>query len=111
MKLLTILIISTSLFANTLQNNCLKCHSQNSLPDSLIYKRYLQKFSSKKRIKKAMLNYLKNPNQKNSIMPNEFFKKFSIKPKSRLNNTNLSKNIDEYIKKYDLQKRLYIEKR
>lgn len=58
-----------------------------------------------------MLNYLKNPNQKNSIMPNEFFKKFSIKPKSRLNNTNLSKNIDEYIKKYDLQKRLYIEKR
>ncbi len=57
-----------------------------------------------------MLNYLKNPNQKNSIMPSEFFKKFSIKQKSRLDDTNLSKNIDEYIKKYDLQKRLYLEK-
>jgi len=110
MKHLTILLLTTALFANTLQTNCLKCHSQNSLPDSLIYKRYLQKYSSKKRIKKAMLNYLKNPNKKSSIMPNEFFKKFSIKQKSRLDDINLSKNIDEYIKKYDLQKRLYLEK-
>ena len=110
MKLLIILLISASLTANSLQNNCLKCHNQNNLPDSLIYKRYLQIYSSKTRIKKAMLNYLKNPNQNSSIMPKEFFKKFLIKPKSTLSDENLTKNIDEYIKKYDIQKRLYLKR-
>ena len=57
----------------SLEKECLRCHQNQQIPNKLIYKRYLKKYSTSKRIEKMMLQYLKNPQKEHSIMPPQFF--------------------------------------
>ncbi len=103
-----LLIPLLGIYANEseLEKNCLKCHEQNQLPSKLIYKRYLLKYSTPTNIKNAMFNYIKNPDPKNSIMPPQFFLKFEIKKRLDLDDETLKRDIELFIKKYDIKKRL-----
>jgi hypothetical protein len=65
------------------------------------------KYSTKERIEKAMINYLKNPSKKSSIMPSLFFTKFPMK--KAINDENLTANIKEFINFFDIKKRLTLE--
>ena len=87
-------------------SSCLACHAKNQIPNQLIYKRYLMKYSTEKNIEKAMIEYLKNPDQKNSIMPSAFFTKFPMK--KAMTEKNLKDKIREFIKLYDIKKRLVL---
>ncbi len=89
-----------------LEQNCLKCHKRQKIPSELIYRRYLLKFSTKERIKKYLMTYLKDPQIENSIMPKQFFLKFPKKEALNLNDTLLEKSIEAYLNYFDLQKRL-----
>jgi hypothetical protein len=71
-----------------------------------MYKRYLMKYSTNKNMKRAMFKYLKEPNPENSIMPIEFFLKFSLKKPIDLDDSNLSRLIDIFLNRYDIKKRL-----
>ena len=94
---------------NALQLNCLNCHQDQQIPSSLIYKRYLMKYSTEKRMEDAMFAYLKNPSKPFSIMPAPFFLKFPMKEKIELDDVTLRKNIKSYLDTFDIKKKLVLE--
>lgn len=90
------------------QQKCLQCHNQEQIPNALIYRRYLKKYSTSEAMKTAILKYLKNPKQENSIMPHPFFSKFSMKEVSDLDDEDLKKNIQTFLDTFDLKKKLVL---
>ena len=112
-KILITLLFSTVAQAEEpnllLQQNCLKCHSKQKIPSELLYRRYLMKFSTKERIKKSLLSYLKNPKKENSIMPQQFFLKFPKKEALDLNNTILEESISVYLDYFDVKGKLELQ--
>lgn len=94
--------------SHSLEQNCLLCHREHQIPSAMIYRRYLMKFSAKDTIKNRMFDYLKKPSTKESIMPAPFFKKFSIKEPSDMNDTILKESIDSYIERFDVDKRIFV---
>lgn len=98
----------TSTQAQQLQDACLGCHTQEQIPDEMIYRRYLMKYSTAKNMKSAIKNYLKNPKKENSIMPPPFFLKFPMKEALALEDENLEKYIGAFIDRYDVKKNLVL---
>lgn len=90
------------------QQKCLECHSQEQIPNGLIYRRYLKKYSTQAAMKKAILKYLKYPKQENSIMPHPFFSKFPMKEVTDLNDEALKKNVQTFLDTFDLKKKLFL---
>jgi hypothetical protein len=101
--ILSALIISTLSLANRLESKCLNCHIDNGLPTKLIYKRYLMKYSTDRRMKKAILNYLKSPDPKESIMPKEFFLKFTPKKPIKMEQKELEELIELFLDRYNVK--------
>ena len=93
-----------------LQKNCLACHGQQQIPSYLIYKRYLAKYSTPKRMEDAIYGYLKAPQKKRSIMPPQFFLKFPMKEPIGDDERELRENIRAYLKHYDIKKRLILKR-
>ena len=91
-----------------LQNNCLLCHTQDQIPNTLIYRRYLMKYSTKETMYNAILKYLKDPQKENSIMPPPFFSKFPMKETQDLDDATLEKNIRTFIEMFDVKKKLVL---
>jgi hypothetical protein len=65
-------------------------------------------YSTKEYMKDAIINYLKNPNKKNSIMPSVFFSKFPMKGAIRKDKKHLEKDVLEYLDKFDIKKKLIL---
>jgi hypothetical protein len=57
----------------SLEKKCINCHKKQKIPSELIYRRYLMKYSTNKRIEKAIFTYLTHPKKESSIMPPQFF--------------------------------------
>ena len=95
--------------SNTLEANCLSCHKKEQIPNRLMYKRYLMKYSTNARMEKAIFNYLKDPDQTNSIMPPPFFLKFSMCKKVELEDSVLRNNIKQYLEYFDLKQHIILE--
>ena len=91
-----------------LKKNCLNCHVEQKIPSELMYRRYLNKYSTHNRIKKRLFDYLKKPHQKDSIMPKQFFLKFPQKVALDLNETALIENIEAYLDFFDVKKKLVL---
>lgn len=105
-KLLIITLISTIyLQANSFETNCTSCHFANQQLSSFMA-RYTLKYSSEKKIKKAIFDFLKNPTKDNSIMPIGFISRWGVKEKSVLSDYTLKKAIDEYYNEFKLHKKL-----
>jgi len=90
------------------QQKCLQCHNQEQIPNALIYRRYLKKYSTQEAMKTVILKYLKDPKQENSIMPHPFFSKFPMKEVSDLDDEDLKKNIQTFLDTFDLKKKLFL---
>ena len=95
---------------HTLEVHCLFCHKKQEIPDKLIYSRYLMQYSTDSRMQKAIFKYLKNPQEADSIMPLAFFSKFYLQEPTTLKDKVLREYIDMYLKKYNLKKKLVLEK-
>jgi hypothetical protein len=93
---------------NELKRNCINCHIEQKIPSELIYRRYLQKYSTHNSIRKKLFSYLKNPNKKSSIMPKQFFLKFPEKKALDMNETHLKESIDAYLNYFDIKNRLIL---
>ena len=109
-------LLSLFLFAEELntsehsfKNTCLSCHQQQQIPSSLIYRRYLMKYSTDKGMAEAMFAYLKDPKKEHSIMPAPFFLKFPMKEKISLDDKTLRKHIQAYLEQFDIKKKLMLE--
>jgi hypothetical protein len=94
----------------SVKQNCLNCHQQHQIPSNLIHKRYLMKYSTAKRMEEAIFTYLKHPDKAHSIMPSAFFSKFPMKEAITVEDNSLHKHIQNYIKHFDIKKRLVLEK-
>lgn len=86
--------------------HCISCHKSQQIPNTLIYRRYLMKYSIPKRIEEAMLHYLKAPKQADSIMPPQFFLKFPMKEALDLDDVTLRSDIHAYIQTFDVKQYL-----
>jgi len=92
-----------------LDENCLACHREQRLPDNLIYRRYLLRYSSPQRIEDALVAYLQHPVKERSIMPAEFFLRFPIKYANKLSPQMLRSHVRAYIDHFDVRKRLRLQ--
>jgi len=99
-----------SIQKQSVEKNCLNCHQQQQIPSSLIHKRYLMKYSTAKRMEEAIFTYLKHPDRDHSIMPSAFFSKFPMKEAATVDDNSLRKYIQNYIKTFDIKKKLVLEK-
>jgi len=91
-----------------LQINCLQCHIKNQIPNALIYKRYLVKYSTKDAMTQAILKYFENPRKENSVMPPPFFSKFPMKSALDLDDARLEQNIRTFLDTFDMKKKLIL---
>ena len=101
------------LFSNetvSLDEQCLKCHQLQQIPNRLIYRRYLKQYSTDERMALAMIKYLKNPQKIHSIMPPQFFLKFPMKEDSVMDDEILQIHIKAYLEKFDIKKQLVLER-
>lgn len=94
-----------------LNNGCIKCHKEMKIPTEVIYTRYLLIFSERKKIKKAMFDYLVKPSYEKSVMPKGFLHRFGIKEPSTLSKQALEKELDEVLEYYDIKKRIKLKEK
>jgi len=92
------------------ETTCLACHKKQQIPNTLIYRRYLMKYSTSERIEKAMMQYMLAPDKVHSIMPPQFFLKFPMKKALSMDESTLRQNIEQFILKFDIKKKLVLEK-
>ncbi len=92
-----------------LERECLQCHVEQQIPSVLTYRRYLMKYSTFERMKGAIYTYIKNPDQKHSIMPPQFFLKFPMKEATTLDDDMLQRMIKGYLNTFDIKKKLILE--
>ncbi|MCK9454804.1 MAG: hypothetical protein WCY51_02475 [Sulfurimonas sp.] len=106
-KILAILVLfSTIISASEFEKNCLTCHG-GDFKFHIIMNKYTLKYSSEKRIKKAIFEYLKEPSIEKTILPFEYIKRFGLKEKSTLDDKTLRDMVDIYYDKFNLQSKLY----
>jgi len=91
-----------------LQKECLACHAKQQIPNAMIYRRYLMKYSTFERMQKKIFAYIKSPDQKHSIMPPQFFVKFPMKEASPLDDDTLEKMVMHYLNTFDVKKKLLL---
>jgi len=99
-KFLLLIFLSFFLNANIYEKNCVNCHKIYGPSLRKLFFDYLLIYSSEKRVKKAIFEYLKNPSVKKSVMNKEYIKKFGIKKRSKLSKKELKKAIDIYWERY-----------
>ena len=94
--------MSTYLIANPYETNCIYCHKDKK---ELKYfmTNYTLLYSSEKKIKKAMFNFLKNPTSNKSVTPYEYIIKHGFKEKSKLSDKDLKDAINTYYDKYNIK--------
>ncbi len=88
--------IILNLNASVYQQNCVPCHKKLPIKIDKFFYRYLLKYSSAIETKYAMKLYLQNPQKENSILNPALLNRFGVKKKSKLNEKELEKAIDEY---------------
>ncbi len=95
-----------SLSASSFEENCLNCHA-NDFKFNMMMKKYTQKYSSEKRIKEAIFDYLKEPTSEKSVLPFEYINRFGVKEKTTLDDKTLREMIDIYYDKFNLHSKIY----
>jgi len=101
-KLFYFILISINLIAGPYETNCLYCHKDKK-ELKLFMAKYSLKYSSEKKIKKAIFKFLKNPTSNKSITPYGYIIKHGFKEKSRLKDKELKEAINTYYDKYNLK--------
>lgn len=100
------LTLATFLSASNFEENCLNCHSKD-FKFAMMMKKYTQKYSSERKIKEAIFEYLKNPSVDKSVLPYEYINRFGVKEKTTLDDTTLREMIDIYYKMFNIKERIY----
>ena len=82
------------------EKNCVACHKE--LPVSLenFFFNYLLKYSSERKVKEALVKFIKNPTKKKALASEELIIRYGLMPKTRLSDTELRKAIDTYWETY-----------
>ncbi len=106
LKYLFFIMAPLLLLANPYEQNCLECHGDAEQQMGVFFGRYLIQYSSERKVKKALYDYLSDPTYQKSVMPMGFLNRFGIKEKSDLSNKDLKEAIDTYYKNFAPKYRL-----
>lgn len=100
------LTLATFLSASNFEENCLNCHSKD-FKFAMMMKKYTQKYSSERKIKEAIFEYLKNPSTDKSVLPYEYINRFGVKEKTTLDDATLREMIDVYYQIFNIKEKIY----
>lgn len=105
---ITLLTLAFAAFlsASSFEENCLNCHSRD-FKFAMMMKKYTQKYSSERKIKEAIFEYLKNPSAEKSVLPYEYINRFGVKEKSTLEDATLREMIDVYYQMFNIKEKIY----
>ncbi len=111
MEKIVLLIFSAALlFAN--ENalfQCNECHNNFSAPPyKKVYKHYLLKYSSKARVKKAMIDFLSAPTYETSAMSKGMKKRFNPDEHPLFDAKTIKEAVQSLVKRENMIKRLTI---
>ena len=110
-KIIFLLFSASLIFAN--ENpllKCNECHNNFGAPPyKKVYKHYLLIYSSKERVKQAMIDFLKEPDKSKSAMSKGMQKRFNPSEHLVFTTEIIEKAVESLIEKEDLKKRLRIK--
>ncbi len=95
-----IILVSFSKGGDIYHQNCVNCHKIYGPSLKKLFFDYLLVYSSERRVKKALFEYMKNPDPKKSLMPKEYIRQNGVKKPSKLSDEALKKAIDSYWNRY-----------
>ncbi len=78
------------------ENNCVACHRKVPVSLESLFFNYLLKHSSQRRVKEALITFIKNPTKKKALASEEVISETGLMPKTTLSDTDLRKAIDVY---------------
>ena len=80
--------------------NCVACHAGSPFSLRDLFFEYLLKYSSERRLKAALLHYLKHPTKKASVVTEDLIDQYGLMSVTTLSDTDLRSAIDVYWEKY-----------
>lgn len=101
-KAVCLILLTLSLYANPYEDNCIPCHKNMTTGLDTFFYLYLQTYSSERRIKQALMDYLKAPSQTKSVMPLSFFQTHILKKPTALDEAQLQESINLYWESYKI---------
>ncbi len=113
-RIIILLILVLSGFAaepTSLPARCTACHTTSGPPLSLIYRRYLMLYSSKERIQKRMIDFLRTPSKAKSAMPEGMKNRFNPQKHPAFSPKIAKKAVDTLIEKEDLIQKIIVRKK
>lgn len=100
-KIILIVSLSLALHAKDMyEYNCVSCHEGMTITLDKFFFRYLLKYSSEERVKKALADYLKEPKAENSILEPSLIARIGVKKRTQLNEKELAEALNEYWERY-----------
>jgi len=85
---------------DTYERNCVSCHEGMTITLDKFFFRYLLKYSSENEVKKALVEYLKNPKAESSILEPSLINRIGVKKRTTLNDKELREAVDAYWEQY-----------
>jgi len=105
-KIVLFLLTSILLFADvTLITQCNECHNHRAPPYKKVYRQYLLVHSSKKRVEKAMIDFLNAPSREKSLMPKGMQRRFDPNKHPVFKDKSAKEAIEYIIERENLIKR------
>lgn len=106
-KIVLLIFSAVLLFSdNSAISKCNECHSYSPTPSyKKIHKHYLLKYSSKVRVQKAMIDFLKAPSLEKSAMSNGIKKRLKPENHTIFNAKTIEKAVIYIVEKEDILKR------
>jgi len=108
MEKIILLIFSNALLcgSDSAVAKCNECHNRFLAPSyKKVYKRYLLKYSSKARVEKAMIDFLKAPSEDKSVMSDGMKRRFDPDEHPLFNNDMRVKAVRYIVEQEDMLKR------
>jgi len=88
------------------EQNCIPCHRYQPASLEKMFMTYLKTYSGELSLKASLKEFLKNPNEKDSLMSAIFLDRFSVKDKSLLSDQELDEALNKYWELYNVQGKL-----
>jgi len=101
-KILILSLLFAGLHSSVYEDNCVSCHAKMPVKIDKFFYRYLLNYSSEENLKTALIDYLKNPERQKSMLQEGLINRFGIKNKTKLNDEELKKAVDEYWQIYKI---------
>lgn len=104
---IVLLFLHVNIYGGVYEKNCLACHQKLQVGIDKFFYRYLLTYSSEKKVKEALKEYLKHPKKEKSLLADGLILRFGVKKPTKLSEKELNSALDTYWQKYNLIGKLH----